>query len=75
MKERVGKVFVNETNAMPGVPFDSTAETYRILFKDFYGRNVDDSAEKELQRCSKIMLQKTLSGYRDSDSGRFAVEK
>jgi hypothetical protein len=75
MKDKAGKVYVIETNAMPGVPFDSTVEAYKLIFKDFYNREPNKECCDELQKCADHMNKKTIDGYRKYDKGRFSVEK
>ena len=36
MKGKNGKVYIIESNAQPGVPFDSTVEAYKHIYEDFY---------------------------------------
>ena len=74
MKDQSGKVYVIETNAMPGVPFDSTVDIYKKLFSDFYGHQVNPESNNILKACSNIMNSKTIKGYRDYDKGRFSIE-
>jgi len=60
MKSKDGKVYVIESNAQPGVPFDSTVEAYKHIFEDFYGRPVNSESMKELDEYAKSMVEKTL---------------
>ena len=60
MEDQDGKLFIIESNIMPGVPFDATVQIYRTLFKDYYGREVDEVTDKKLQDLSDYMCKKTL---------------
>jgi hypothetical protein len=60
MEDQSGKLYIIESNSQPGVPYDSTVQIYRQLFKDFNGRDVNQSTDKKLQELSKYMDQKTL---------------
>lgn len=70
MEDKSGKLYVIESNSQPGVPFDSTIQIYRQLFRDFNGRMVNDIADKELTRLSKYLNDKTL----ELDTKRFEIE-
>jgi hypothetical protein len=70
MEDQAGKLYIIESNSQPGVPFDSTVQIYREIFKDFYGREVDTKANKELQRLGDYMIKRTL----EIDVDRFEVE-
>lgn len=70
MKDKKGKVFVIESNAQPGVPFDSTVEVYKNVYEDFYKKDIDESGLKKLKEFSDIMVQKTL----DRDKKRFSIK-
>ena len=61
MEDQDGKLYIIESNVMPGVPFDSTVQIYRTLFKDFYGRDVDAITDKKLQELSDKLNKKTLT--------------
>jgi hypothetical protein len=69
MEDKDGKVYVIESNSQPGVPFDSTVHIYRVLFKDFYGRDVDEQTEKSLKEFSAYLDKKTT----DLEPERFEV--
>ena len=71
MEDQDGKLYIIESNSMPGVPFDSTVDIYRVLFEDFYGRNVDAETDTKLKEFAEYMLDKTIT----MDGGdRFSVE-
>ena len=70
MEDQEGKLYVIESNSQPGVPFDSTAQAYRQIFKDFYGRDIESKSDAELTRLSEYMINKTL----ELDPKRFEVE-
>lgn len=70
MKDKNGKVFVIESNAQPGVPFDSTVEIYKNIYKDFYNEEIDDESMKVLNKYSDEMINKTLK----KDPNRFLVK-
>ena len=65
-----GKVYVIESNAQPGVPFDSTVEAYKKVYEDFYGKPIDEESMKKLDEYSKQMIEKTL----EKEKGRFSVK-
>lgn len=60
MEDQEGKLYIIESNVMPGVPFDATIQIYRTLFKDFYGREVNPETDKKLKELSNELEQKTL---------------
>ena len=60
MEDQDGKLYIIESNVMPGVPFDATIQIYRTLFKDFYGREVNPETDKKLKRLSNDLDQRTL---------------
>jgi len=71
MKSKDGKVYVIESNAQPGVPFDSTVEAYKKIYEDFYGKPIDKESMKKLNEYSKTMIDKTL----EKDGGkRFSIK-
>lgn len=70
MEDKSGKLYIIESNSQPGVPFDSTIQIYRQLFRDFNGREVNDIADKELTRLSKYLDNKTL----ELNPKRFEIE-
>ena len=61
MEDMDGKLYIIESNSMPGVPFDATVQIYRTLFKDFYGREVDAATDEILKELSDKLEQKTLT--------------
>jgi len=72
MEDQDGKLYIIESNSMPGVPFDSTVDIYRVIFEDFYGRKVDAETEAKLKELANYMNNKTVT----MDGGdRFSVEK
>ena len=72
MEDQQGKLFVIESNSMPGVPFDCTVDIYRVLFEDFYGRPVDEVTSAKLQELADYMVKRSA----ELDGGsRFTVEK
>ena len=68
MKSKDGKVYVIESNAQPGVPFDSTVEMYKGIYEDFYKKPIDSQSMKELNNYSKELIAKTLA----KDKKRFS---
>ena len=71
MEDKKGKLYVIESNSQPGVPFDSTVQAYRQIFKDFYGRDPEPESDKELSRLSDYLCNKTL----ELDPKRFEIGK
>jgi hypothetical protein len=69
MKGKDGRVFVIESNAQPGVPFDSTVKMYELIYEDFYGEPIDELSHKRLAEYSAAMIEKT----QEKDPGRFSV--
>lgn len=70
MKDKSGKVYVIESNAQPGVPFDSTVEIYRSIYEDFYKESLDEYASKKLDEYAEQMVKKTL----ERDRKRFSIK-
>jgi hypothetical protein len=71
MKGKNGKVYVIESNAQPGVPFDSTIEAYKHIFEDFYQRPFDKDSLIKLDEYAKDMVNRTLK----KDGGkRFSIK-
>ena len=70
MEDKSGKLYIIESNSQPGVPYDSTVQIYRQLFRDFNGREVSDVADKELTKMSKYLDKKTL----ELDPKRFEIK-
>lgn len=68
MKDKKGKVFVIESNAQPGVPFDSTVRLYEKIYRDFYGEPVDDASKNRLEQFADEMMEKTVK----KDPARFS---
>jgi hypothetical protein len=71
MKDKEGKIYVIESNAQPGVPFDSTVEIYKKVYEDFYGKPLDEKSLQKLDEYSKEMIERTL----ERDKKRFSVKK
>jgi hypothetical protein len=72
MEDQKGKLYIIESNAMPGVPFDTTVDMYKCIFNDFYGRSVNKDTEIKLQEFADFMLEKS----KNMDGGkRFTFEK
>lgn len=71
MEDKKGKLYIIESNSQPGVPFDSTVCIYRVLFKDFFGRDVDEQTDKSLTEFSAYLDKKTV----DLEPDRFEVKK
>ena len=72
MEDQGGKLYIIESNSMPGVPFDATVDIYKVLFEDFYGRPVDTETDAKLQELADYMIKRSA----ELDGGdRFSVEK
>ena len=70
MEGKDGKLFIIETNSQPGVPYDSTIQIYRQIFRDFWGREVNAQTDKKLKELGEYMDGKTLK----LDPDRFDIE-
>ena len=71
MKGKNGKVYIIESNAQPGVPFDSTIEIYKNIYEDFYKKPLDEQSLTKLNEYAKTMIEKTLA----KDGGkRFSIK-
>jgi len=70
MEDKAGKLYVIESNSQPGVPYDSTVQIYRQLFRDFNGREVNADADAELTKMSEYLDKKTL----ELDPKRFEIK-
>ena len=70
MEDQDGKLYIIESNSQPGVPYDSTIETYKQIFKDFFKRDLDKQTLDELKKMSKFMNAKTL----ELDPKRFEIK-
>ena len=71
MKGKNGKVYIIESNAQPGVPFDSTIEIYKNIYEDFYKKPLDKESLTKLNEFAKTMIEKTLK----KDGGkRFSIK-
>lgn len=71
MKGKNGKVYIIESNAQPGVPFDSTVEAYKHIYEDFYKKPLDEESLTKLNEYAKTMIEKTLK----KDGGkRFSIK-
>jgi len=71
MESKDGKLYVIESNAQPGVPYDSTVQLYRNIFNDFYSRPVDNQTDAKLKEFSDFMCKKTI----ELDPERFEIKK
>ena len=71
MKDKEGKIYVIESNAQPGVPFDSTVEIYKKVYEDFYGKPLDEKSLQKLDEYANEMIERTL----ERDKKRFSVKK
>ncbi len=60
MVDKDDKIYVIESNLQPGVQFDVTVQAYRVIFKDFYGRDVDEQTDKKLEEISEFLNKETL---------------
>ena len=60
MENKDGKAFIIESNAQPGVPFDSTVKLYEALYKDFYKQPIDAKSKSKLNEYAKEMIEKTI---------------
>lgn len=60
MEDREGKVYVIESNAQPGVPFDSTAVIYEKIYEDYYKTKLDPQSKSRLDDISKELVQMTI---------------
>ena len=71
MKGKNGNVYIIESNAQPGVPFDSTVEAYKHIYEDFYKKPLDKESLTKLNEFAKTMIEKTLK----KDGGkRFSIK-
>ena len=70
MEDQDGKLYIIESNSQPGVPYDSTIETYKQIFNDFFKRDLDKQTLTELEKLAKFMNAKTL----ESDPERFEIK-
>ena len=71
MKGKNGKVYIIESNAQPGVPFDSTIEAYKHIYEDFYKKPLDKESLTKLEEYANTMIEKTLK----KDGGkRFSIK-
>ena len=61
MEDQDGKLYIIESNSMPGVPFDATVQIYRTLFNDFYKRDVNQATDLKLKEYSDFMCKKSMS--------------
>ena len=60
MKGKNGKVYIIESNAQPGVPFDSTVEAYKHIYEDFYKKPLNKESLTKLEEYANTMIEKTL---------------
>jgi hypothetical protein len=70
MEDHDGKLYIIESNSQPGVPYDSTIETYKQIFNDFFKRDLDKQTLTELEKLAKFMNAKTL----ELDPERFEIK-
>ena len=71
MKGKNGKVYIIESNAQPGVPFDSTVEAYKHIYEDFYKKPLNKASLTKLEEYANTMIEKTLK----KDGGkRFSIK-
>jgi hypothetical protein len=71
MKGKNGKVYIIESNAQPGVPFDSTIEAYKHIYEDFYKKPLNKESLTKLEEYANTMIEKTL----EKDGGkRFSIK-
>mgnify|MGYP003636091176 FL=1 len=71
MKGKNGKVYIIESNAQPGVPFDSTVEAYKHIYEDFYKKPLNKESLTKLEEYANTMIEKTLK----KDGGkRFSIK-
>ena len=70
MEDQDGKLYIIESNSQPGVPYDSTIETYKQIFNDFFKRDLDKQTLTELEKLAKFMNAKTL----ELDPERFEIK-
>jgi len=68
MRGKDGKVYVIESNAQPGVPFDSTVQMYKGIYEDFYKKPIDPQSMKQLDNYALELIEKTLK----KDKSRFS---
>jgi hypothetical protein len=71
MEDQDGKLYVIESNSGPGVPFDLTVQLYRVIFKDFYGREVNSETDKKLAEISDYLDRQTT----EREPDLFQLEK
>lgn len=69
MKDKENKVYVIESNAQPGLPFDSTVQLYKNIYRDFYQRDLNLTDLRLLKSYSDVLIKKTLS----KDKKRFSI--
>lgn len=70
MEDQDGKLYIIESNSQPGVPYDSTIETYKQIFNDFFKRDLNKQTLTELEKLAKFMNAKTL----ELDPERFEIK-
>ena len=71
MKSKKDKLYIIESNSQPGVPYDSTVELYRFIFKDAFKRELSEKSKKELADFANFLDKKTL----ELDLERFEIQK
>jgi hypothetical protein len=61
MEDKNGKIYVIEGNSHPGSPFNVPNELYKLIFKDFYKKEVSKESNNEIDKLSKQMDEVTAS--------------
>lgn len=61
MEDKSGKIYVIEGNSHPGSPFNVPNELYKLIFKDFYKREVSKETMAKINEISKYMDEITAS--------------
>ena len=70
MRDKSGKIYIIESNAQPGVPFDSTVALYEKIYEDFYKKPLSEKSKTKLEEYAKQMIGLTLK----RDNKRFSVK-
>ncbi len=61
MEDKDGKIYVIEGNSHPGSPFNVPNELYKLIFKDFYKKDLSKESNTEIDKLSKYMDEVTAS--------------
>jgi hypothetical protein len=61
MEDKNGKIYVIEGNSHPGMPFNAPNELYKLIFKDFYKKNLSKESIVKIDKLSKRMDEVTTS--------------